>query len=886
MNDLEAICVRISLATGSLFLYALYIQPTADISIYRSHVAAINAVRRHITSSDTFQVLGDFNLYNVEWHENDDGFDYIPVVGESMCARSIIAREVSSTMSDQGLFQMSSFANVSGNILDLIYTDAPELCVINQAEFRMLPASMSDVDHIPLSCMIECCPIVDPTASDESDSVFCFKKADYDAINAHLSDAVILQDCAPNVNESVTTLYANIYDTFDKFVPRATIRSSSNPKWYTKQLLHLKNVRNKQFKKLSAERKHQLSSGISTVLDDREFLQAKDDYEALRTELHSNFIREKSHCIKTDPKSFWRHINSKRKSNSLPAIVELNGKKATTNAEKSHIFAEYFQSVYVEHPNDPSILDFINARNDNNCHDIASTQELVKFVLSGLDVNKGSGHDGVSSLFLRKCAINLAGPLNIIFNQSLTEKRYPDAFKIGQLTPVYKSGRKTDVTNYRGVNVMPNLAKVFERVVFMQMKLVIPHDIELSQHAFIPGRNIESNLMELSVVAHDAFDQNAQLDTFNVDISKAFDKVAAMKLIRKMAMFPISNSLLLWFISYLTSRVQYVLIGKDRSKTFIVLSGVGQGSILGVFLFLMFFNDSDVRMTGIFCLNFADDKKIASIIKSEKDALNLQAAINLFFKWCSDNGMEINRIKSKIITYTLKTKPIIFDYTLNGQIIQRTNSIFDLGVLTNTRMNFNSHHEYVSNKSKSVLNFVKRQRQFLDDDATKIVYKALVRSNLEFAACIWSPHFATHRRTIESTQKQFVMFLNGDHLNRSDNDYVLSPYVERCAGLDLQTLIRRRTNVCILFIHSLITGKINSPTLRSRITLNSRSTRHNGMIFIRACRTSRSFNSPFNNACRMFNAVSNIIDPTLPHNLFRNALYRLPDSNLTNFLRM
>lgn len=71
------------------------------------------------------------------------------------------------------------------------------------------------------------------------------------------------------------------------------------------------------------------------------------------------------------------------------------------------------------------------------------------------------------------CHDKLAEPLNIVYTQSVTEKCYSDAFKIEQLTPVYKSGRKTDVTNYRGVNVMPNLVKVFERVVFLKLKLII-----------------------------------------------------------------------------------------------------------------------------------------------------------------------------------------------------------------------------------------------------------------------------------------------------------------------------------------------------------------------------------------------------------------------------
>ncbi|XP_037034212.1 uncharacterized protein LOC119072993 [Bradysia coprophila] len=526
-----------------------------------------------------------------------------------MCARSIIAREVTSALSDNGLFQMSSFVNVSGNILDTVYTDNPELCVVNRADFLMLSSSKSDKYHVPIACTVECCPTVANISSDESNVMFCFRKANYDDINRYLSDVVLLQHSAPDVNESITTLYTNIYDVFEKFIPLATIRSSRNPKWYTKELLHRKNVRNKEFRKLSAKRKHQLLNVIPTILDDRLFLQAKHEYEVLRTKLHSDFIREKSSCIKTDPKSFWRHINAKRKSNNLPAVVELNGKKASTDSEKANLFAEYFQSVYATEPDDPSLLDFINTRNDHDCYDVTAPTELVHFVLRGMDISKGSGHDGVSSFFLRECADYLAEPLSIVYTQSLVDKCYPDAFKIGQLTPVYKSGRKTDVKNYRGVNVMPNLAKVFERVVFMQLKLIIPRNIKTSQHAFLSNRNIESNLMEPSVATHEAFEVNAQLDTYNVDIFKAFDKVRAMKLIRKMPTFPISNSVLLWFVSYLLSRVQYVIIGRDKSAVFVVLSGVGQGSILGVIMFLMFFNDSDVDMAGILCLNFADDKK-------------------------------------------------------------------------------------------------------------------------------------------------------------------------------------------------------------------------------------------------------------------------------------
>jgi hypothetical protein len=139
LDPLEAICVKITLPTGCVYIYCLYIQPTADIEIYRSHATAIETVKNMINKTDIFQIFGDFNFKGVDWLDNDDGFDYIPVIGDSMSARSSIAREITTKLTEFGLFQMSSFPNVSGNVLDLVYTTFPELSVVSKADFLMLP---------------------------------------------------------------------------------------------------------------------------------------------------------------------------------------------------------------------------------------------------------------------------------------------------------------------------------------------------------------------------------------------------------------------------------------------------------------------------------------------------------------------------------------------------------------------------------------------------------------------------------------------------------------------------------------------------------------------------------------------------------------------------
>lgn len=64
---------------------------------------------------------------------------------------------------------------------------------------------------------------------------------------------------------------------------------------------------------------------------------------------------------------------------------------------------------------------------------------------------------------------------------------------------------------------------------------------------------------------------------------------------------------------------------------------------------------------------------------------------------------------------------------------------------------------------------------------------------------------------IESVQKQTVIFLRNDYINRSENNYVLPPYNLRCNSLDSTTLIRRKINAAVIFIHKIISGKINAP---------------------------------------------------------------------------
>ena len=51
----------------------------------------------------------------------------------------------------------------------------------------------------------------------------------------------------------------------------------------------------------------------------------------------------------------------------------------------------------------------------------------------------------------------------------MTNGKFPITFKNANVTPVHKKDDPTDKTNFRPVNVMSLLSKVFERVIYNQL---------------------------------------------------------------------------------------------------------------------------------------------------------------------------------------------------------------------------------------------------------------------------------------------------------------------------------------------------------------------------------------------------------------------------------
>ena len=125
-----------------------------------------------------------------------------------------------------------------------------------------------------------------------------------------------------------------------------------------------------------------------------------------------------------------------------------------------------------------------------------------------------------------------------------------------------------------------------------------------------------------------------------------------------------------------------------------------------------------------------------------------------------------------------------YSATVDNTIIdlERCNKIRDLGVIVDSKLFFSDHITEEVDKAYSILGIIEQNFQHVDKNAF-LLYKALVRSHLEYANTVWSPYKQYLIEEVKNVQKRATKLVRGcKHL----------PYTERLKYLKLPTLKYRR----------------------------------------------------------------------------------------------
>lgn len=746
-----------------------------------------------------------------------------------------------------GLFQVNDVVNENGRLLDLVFISDPSF-----SELIVPPTPLMKVDshHKPL--LIKFDYMHTPDDSSHGDYYdFDFRQCDYALLNERIASVdwsnVLAYSCP---NTATVRFYNALHQIFTDLVPRKLRRFTARYKhpWLNEELTVLRNQLRKKRKRINA----------ASSENERNELRGMEEVYEQQTQIRfQEYIESIQRSVRNNPSAFWSYVKSRKNNNCLPTDVSFRGHNAATPDEAANFFADFFKSVYStsEPPRTSQALDNIAMRNIHLPQLMITPDEVIN-ALTSIDASKGSGPDGLPPNFVKNCAHSLVHPVAHIFNLSLSQGTFPDLWKIASITPIFKAGNFHQVENYRPISILSCLAKVLEKFVYDAMFPSVQQIVSDNQHGFMRKRSTTTNLLSFTQSVISSIEKRQQVDAVYVDFAKAFDKVPHSLVIEKLHKLGFPDWIIAWLRSYLTDRKAYVNLRVARSDILNIPSGVPQGSHIGPLIFILFVNDI-CSTIGSSNLMYADDLKLYRIIHSPLDCCALQADVDTLLRWCTLNGMEANISKCKVVTFCRIRSPLIVNYAMDGQILERVNSIRDLGVLLDSKLRFNEHIASASAKAFAMLGFLKRNTADFDDPySLKTLFCALVRSILEYAVVVWAPYHAVHVVKMERIQRAFVRFA----LRRLpwDNPIDLPLYEDRCRLINLPTLADRRTLLQRLFIFDVLHHSVDCNSILSQIFFlaPARQLREpRALLWVPAHQTSYGYNNPLHVCIRKFNEV-------------------------------
>lgn len=88
------------------------------------------------------------------------------------------------------------------------------------------------------------------------------------------------------------------------------------------------------------------------------------------------------------------------------------------------------------------------------------TQSEIEKHLQALK-STSSGYDEVSPSILKHTATLISEPLTHIINLTLKTGIFSNEFKKAKVIPLFKSGNRKDINNYRPISVLPAFSQIF-----------------------------------------------------------------------------------------------------------------------------------------------------------------------------------------------------------------------------------------------------------------------------------------------------------------------------------------------------------------------------------------------------------------------------------------
>ena len=720
-NDLENCMIEVLRdKSKKLFICCIYRAPNNSLENYLSMLS--NIILKLPNNSELI-LLGDFNIDLSKKTRSP--------------SKQLLHNFSRQFHLDQLITKPTRITETSETMIDLIFVNNSQRIVRSD----VIPCSLSD--HSLVFCVFKAGVTKAPPRTIEYRSYKHYNKQSFllDLKNVNWSTFLDEND----VDATVDSWCQCFTDIADMHAPmkKMKVKGISIP-WMTAELSRAMQDRDYHLKKAQ---KTQSQHHWSSYRKLRCFVNKA--VRECKSKYYESLIKEN----KNNPSGLWKTLNeltSRNTHSSAPTSIISDGVETKNSQSISSLFNTFFTSIgktlanTIKQRLSSNIFSCIQLPQFNSTFEFKEIDVASVFKqLSTLKTNKSTGLDGISARLLKDAAAIIAPTLTDIFNQSLKSSIFPKIWKDGKVTPIFKSGDRSNMSNYRPITVLPILSKILERFVHTQIYSYLSENkiLSQSQFGFRPKLSTSTALAFFTDTILDNADNGLITASVFLDFSKAFDTVDHAILLCKLKSFGLDNNSLNWFESYLTNRQQKTSINNTLSSSLPVSVGVPQGSILGPLLFIIYINDMPNIVKHCKIILYADDTLLYYSSNSVKDIeLCVNEDLHSICKWLDENLLTLNCAKSKFLLFggnrRLKTFTNISIY-VNDQQLAREQTFKYLGITFSENLTWSDHISNVSIKINQRIGLLRRVKVFIPLKARLTIYNSLILPLFDNADIIW-----------------------------------------------------------------------------------------------------------------------------------------------------
>ena len=399
------------------------------------------------------------------------------------------------------------------------------------------------------------------------------------------------------------------------------------------------------------------------------FFTKKKEYKKLirklKRKFHSETLNKINSIADSNPKEFWNLVNKIKSSHS-------NCSNTISHDEWFH----YFQDLNkINFSSDETrveaqiVKDFrLWANTSDEILDKPISLQEIYNISRKLKHNKASSSDLLNNEIIKTSITSLAPYYVKLFNTILSSGVFPRIWSEGFITPIHKSGSKTEPGNYRGICVSSCLGKFFTLILNTRLNNFLEENNILNNYqiGFRHGFRTSDHLLVLKTLIDSYKSSRKPIFTCFIDFRKAYDSVWREGLFFKLIKYGCSKKFVAILLNMYSSVKSAVKLEQGVTPFFQSHIGVKQGCNLSPTLFNIFINDipnlfnshcDPVKLddTELSCLLYADDL----VIMSESES-GLQRCLHNLETYTKKWKLQVNLKKSKILIFGTQSKRRLF----------------------------------------------------------------------------------------------------------------------------------------------------------------------------------------------------------------------------------